>query len=151
MKLMIKKFDLFEEDLFSDSVSAYDVYLHKFFGKIYFFFSNITFFIYPSVWDLLAHLKILQWKLFRELATVKDGTVQFEVPEDIKSQSLDFGAGVAYSDGITEEDGNTIDYNVAPLQIVMLIVGTRGDVQPFVAIGKCLQVINIFVFCKIFL
>ncbi|KAL0419672.1 UNVERIFIED_CONTAM: Sterol 3-beta-glucosyltransferase UGT80A2 [Sesamum radiatum] len=28
---------------------------------------------------------------------------------------------------------------VPPLQIVMLIVGTRGDVQPFVAIGKRLQ------------
>jgi UDP:flavonoid glycosyltransferase YjiC (YdhE family) len=26
------------------------------------------------------------------------------------------------------------------MQIVILIVGTRGDVQPFVAIGKRLQV-----------
>ncbi|CAD6225932.1 unnamed protein product [Miscanthus lutarioriparius] len=26
-----------------------------------------------------------------------------------------------------------------PMQIAMLIVGTRGDVQPFIAIGKCLQ------------
>lgn len=116
-------------------------------GSIYFL--NIMFFVYPSVWDLLAHLKILQWKLLRELATVKDGTVQFEVPEDIRSQSLDFGAGVAYSDGITEEDGVAKDYHVTPLEIVMLIVGTRGDVQPFVAIGKCLQVIHIFFFFKV--
>ena len=29
---------------------------------------------------------------------------------------------------------------IEPLQIVMLIVGTRGDVQPFVAMGKRLQV-----------
>lgn len=30
---------------------------------------------------------------------------------------------------------------IPPLKIVMLIVGTRGDVQPFIAIGKRLQVI----------
>lgn len=78
-------------------------------------------------------------KLLRELATVKDGTVRFEVPEDIKSQSLDFGAGGAYNDDIIEEHVDAIDNHVPPLQIVMLIVGTRGDVQPFVAIGKGLQ------------
>ncbi|KAJ9703218.1 hypothetical protein PVL29_004844 [Vitis rotundifolia] len=78
-------------------------------------------------------------KLLRELATVKDGTVRFEVPEDIKSQSLDFGAGGAYKDDIIEEHVDAIDNHVPPLQIVMLIVGTRGDVQPFVAIGKGLQ------------
>ncbi|KAL6345124.1 hypothetical protein AAG906_013608 [Vitis piasezkii] len=78
-------------------------------------------------------------KLLRELATVKDGTVRFEVPEDMKSQSLDFGAGGAYNDNIIEEHVDAIDNHVPPLQIVMLIVGTRGDVQPFVAIGKGLQ------------
>ena len=80
----------------------------------------------------------------RELATVKDGTVRFEVPEDMKSQSLDFGAGGAYNDNIIEEHVDAIDNHVPPLQIVMLIVGTRGDVQPFVAIGKGLQVIHSF-------
>ena len=91
----------------------------------------------------------------RELATVKDGTVRFEVPEDMKSQSLDFGAGGAYNDNIIEEHVDAIDNHVPPLQIVMLIVGTRGDVQPFVAIGKGLQVIHSFLsffflnlFCK---
>lgn len=87
-----------------------------------------------------THLKILQSKLVTEIATVKDGTVQFELPEDIKSHSLDFGAGLAYNDTIIEEHVDAIGNNVRPLQIVMLIVGTRGDVQPFIAIGKCLQV-----------
>ena len=67
-------------------------------------------------------------KLLRELATVKNGTVRFEVPEDIKSQSLDFGVGCAYNDIIIEEHVDAIDNHVPPLQIVMLIVGTRGDV-----------------------
>ncbi|KAJ7514186.1 hypothetical protein O6H91_23G032100 [Diphasiastrum complanatum] len=41
-----------------------------------------------------------------------------------------------------EAAGNEIIQNhraISPLQIVMLIVGTRGDVQPFIAIGKHLQ------------
>ncbi|XP_034682847.1 sterol 3-beta-glucosyltransferase UGT80A2-like isoform X2 [Vitis riparia] len=86
-----------------------------------------------------VELEKLERKLLREVATVKDGTVRFEVPEDIKSQSLDFGAGGAYNDDIIEEHVDAIDNHVPPLQIVMLIVGTRGDVQPFVAIGKGLQ------------
>ncbi|KAL0461036.1 UNVERIFIED_CONTAM: Sterol 3-beta-glucosyltransferase UGT80A2 [Sesamum latifolium] len=35
-------------------------------------------------------------------------------------------------------DATELQY-IPPMQIVMLIVGTRGDVQPFVAIGKRLQ------------
>lgn len=80
------------------------------------------------------------------MARVKnDGTVQFEVPGDIKTPALDLGTGVetvVAPDDTTEEehlDSADID-DVPPLQIVMLIVGTRGDVQPFVAIGKRLQV-----------
>ncbi|CAI9090928.1 OLC1v1025825C5 [Oldenlandia corymbosa var. corymbosa] len=80
-------------------------------------------------------------KLLRDLATVKDdGTVQFEVPGDIKPQTLDFGTGIVYGGAREEESvsGEEVQ-DVPPLQIVMLIVGTRGDVQPFVAIGKRLQ------------
>lgn len=36
-------------------------------------------------------------------------------------------------------DATELQY-IPPMQIVMLIVGTRGDVQPFIAIGKRLQV-----------
>ncbi|XP_016501973.1 sterol 3-beta-glucosyltransferase UGT80A2 isoform X1 [Nicotiana tabacum] len=80
-------------------------------------------------------------KLFNRLATVQDdGTVQFEVPGDIKPEKLDFGTGVVYN-GATAETANDVadTPELPPLQIVMLIVGTRGDVQPFVAIGKKFQ------------
>ncbi|CAD6264284.1 unnamed protein product [Miscanthus lutarioriparius] len=45
-----------------------------------------------------------------------------------------------YTEAAVEEalDGTEIPYR-PPMQIVILIVGTRGDVQPFVAIGKRLQ------------
>ncbi|XP_006340521.1 sterol 3-beta-glucosyltransferase UGT80A2-like [Solanum tuberosum] len=83
----------------------------------------------------------LSLKLFNRLATVQDdGTVQFEVPGDIKPEKLDFGTGVVYNGASGEAANDVADIPVVPpLQIVMLIVGTRGDVQPFVAIGKKLQ------------
>ncbi|GMG99898.1 hypothetical protein Nepgr_001738 [Nepenthes gracilis] len=83
--------------------------------------------------------KKLKW--LNRLATVKrDGTVQFEFHGDIKPSNLDFGTGVVFGETTVEEqlDSTTIQ-DVPPLQIVMLIVGTRGDVQPFVAIGRRLQ------------
>lgn len=76
-----------------------------------------------------------------------DGTIQFEVPGDIEPQALDFGTRVVYNEAADAEPVDTTEVqDIPPLQIVMLIVGTRGDVQPFVAIGKCLQVIIIFSF-----
>lgn len=86
----------------------------------------------------------VQLKWLNRLANVQvDGTVQFEVPGDINPQTLDFGTGIIYG----EDSGKVVDatdiQDIPPLQIVMLIVGTRGDVQPFVAIGKCLQVENL--------
>ncbi|XP_055834608.1 sterol 3-beta-glucosyltransferase UGT80A2-like isoform X2 [Solanum dulcamara] len=80
-------------------------------------------------------------KLFNRLATVQDdGTVQFEVPGDIKPGKLDFGTGVVYNGASDEAENDVADIpELPPLQIAMLIVGTRGDVQPFVAIGKKLQ------------
>ena len=98
----------------------------------------------------------MQSKWLKRIATVKDdGTVQFDVPGDIKPPSLDFGTGVVYDATADEEHAETPeleDKHLRPLQIVMLIVGTRGDVQPFIAIGKRLQVIraypwNIILFC----
>ncbi|CAO2837577.1 unnamed protein product [Amaranthus hypochondriacus] len=83
--------------------------------------------------------KRLKW--LKRMATVKkDGTVQFEVPGDIKAPSLDLGNGMASGENAEEEQLDSVDvYDLPPMQIVMLIVGTRGDVQPFVAIGKRLQ------------
>lgn len=80
-------------------------------------------------------------KMLNRLATIQnDGTVKLDVPGDIGDQPLDFGTGAVYfrdEDKETEETGDAT--LLPPLQIVMLIVGTRGDVQPFVAIGKHLQ------------
>jgi len=92
----------------------------------------------------------LQW--LNQVATVKtDGTVQLEVPLDIKPQNLDFEPEFP-SIGPTNEDPGAADIeDLPPLQIVMLIVGTRGDIQPFVAIGKRLQVMATYDFVFIFL
>lgn len=80
--------------------------------------------------------------MVNRLATVKDdGTVQFEVPGDIKPPEPDVINGGAISEPTEEPLDAVLTQDIPPLQIVMLIVGTRGDVQPFVAIGKRLQVI----------
>ncbi|KAL8517857.1 hypothetical protein ACS0TY_009243 [Phlomoides rotata] len=80
-------------------------------------------------------------KLLNRFASIQgDGTVKFDVPGDIRDQPLDFGTGVIYDGDGDEGTADTEDsVLLRPLQIAMLIVGTRGDVQPFVAIGKHLQ------------
>lgn len=89
--------------------------------------------------DRIPLKKKLKW--VTRLATVKgDGTVQFEVPADIKPPSSNAGSEMIYGQTNGEEQVDSIPLeDLRPLQIVMLIVGTRGDVQPFVAIGKRLQ------------
>ncbi|KAL8170202.1 hypothetical protein V2J09_022006 [Rumex salicifolius] len=80
-------------------------------------------------------------KLLNRIATVKDdGTVELKVPSDIEPQAFGIGSEDSYAEVYSGEnvDANEPHY-IPPLQIVMLIVGTRGDVQPFVAIGKRLQ------------
>lgn len=83
----------------------------------------------------------MQLKWLNRIATVKnDGTVEFEVPGDVEPEAL--SARSRHVDNVVDDD--TLDATdlqyIPPLQIVMLIVGTRGDVQPFIAIGKRLQV-----------
>ncbi|KAF8094274.1 hypothetical protein N665_0367s0057 [Sinapis alba] len=81
-------------------------------------------------------------KLLNRIATVKhDGTVEFQVPADSIPQPIpvvdrEDSKNGAYPD--ESIDGVEFQY-IPPMQIVMLIVGTRGDVQPFVAIAKRLQ------------
>lgn len=81
-------------------------------------------------------------KLLKRIATVKDdGTVEFEVPGDVEPHTFGGGPADLYTECADEEeslDATDLQY-IPPLQIVMLIVGTRGDVQPFIAIGKKLQ------------
>ena len=78
-------------------------------------------------------------KLLNRIANVKpDGTVVFEVPADSIPQSIPLDREEDSKNGDEPIDGVDFQY-VPPMQIVMLIVGTRGDVQPFVAIAKRLQ------------
>ncbi|PHU13467.1 Sterol 3-beta-glucosyltransferase UGT80A2 [Capsicum chinense] len=79
--------------------------------------------------------------LFKRIATVKhDGTVEFDIPDDVETTSV-LGTGSESVHSAVEDeplDATELQY-FPPMQIVMLIVGTRGDVQPFTAIGKRLQ------------
>ncbi|XP_057435735.1 sterol 3-beta-glucosyltransferase UGT80A2-like isoform X2 [Lotus japonicus] len=82
--------------------------------------------------------KRLRW--LKKASLVKDdGTVVIDVP----------GSHSPIETGVITNEAHDVSFKrkpsqdirpVQPLQIVMLIVGTRGDVQPFVAIGKRLQV-----------
>ena len=69
-----------------------------------------------------------------------NGTVEFEVPGDVEPQSFEVRSGTVYNEADDEPLDSTDLQYIPPLQIVILIVGTRGDVQPFIAIGKRLQV-----------
>lgn len=84
----------------------------------------------------------MQLRLLNRIATVKDdGTVEFEVPGDVEPQSLQGGSNHTHTKVVDDEPLDEADPQyIPPLQVVMLIVGTRGDVQPFIAIGKRLQV-----------
>lgn len=93
----------------------------------------------------MNHVKFVQIKLLNRIATLKDdGTVEFEVPGDVDSLSLATGPEHTHTESVDDEPLEVTDLQyIPPLQIVMLIVGTRGDVQPFIAIGKRLQVTRI--------
>ena len=94
--------------------------------------------------------KNMQLKLLNRIATVKDdGSVEFEVLGDIEPQALSIRTEDVYKDAVDDENLDSTDLQcIPPMQIVILIVGTRGDVQPFIAIGKQLQVWKLS-FCKL--
>ena len=84
----------------------------------------------------------LQKKLIQNLAKVKnDGTVEVDVtgsaPVASKLLGLDMPDARKYS---LSDDEDEQSKAIPKLNIAMLIVGTRGDVQPFVSIAKHLQV-----------
>ena len=85
-------------------------------------------------------------KQFANIQT--DGGVEFDLARSGRLAKDLFGEHVMdeESDPGTaeelEEDEEIDQRPIPPLKIVMLIVGTRGDVQPFIAIGKKLQVLN---------
>ncbi|KAJ8553011.1 hypothetical protein K7X08_020404 [Anisodus acutangulus] len=80
-------------------------------------------------------------KLLKRIATVKDdGTVEFDIPGDVETTRVLGTGSESVHTAVENEplDATELQY-FPPMQIVMLIVGTRGDVQPFTAIGKRLQ------------
>ncbi|XP_020094630.1 sterol 3-beta-glucosyltransferase UGT80A2-like isoform X1 [Ananas comosus] len=79
-------------------------------------------------------------KMLNRIATLgDDGTIIVDVPSDLEAASLIHGAEEVYGEAVEQlVDLTDLQYR-PPMQVVILIVGTRGDVQPFVAIGKRLQ------------
>lgn len=81
-------------------------------------------------------------KIIEHLVTFqKDGTVEVHVDGSDKIDSTLFDLDVSdQGAGHIEEGHLDLTYDIpSGLNIAMLIVGTRGDVQPFLAIGKQLQ------------
>ncbi|KAI3682623.1 hypothetical protein L1987_82725 [Smallanthus sonchifolius] len=79
-------------------------------------------------------------QILNKIATVKDdGTVEFEIPGDAELNALGGGRGDVYGASNDDPPDSSEPRYFRPLQVVILIVGTRGDVQPFIAIGKRLQ------------
>jgi hypothetical protein len=96
----------------------------------------------------------LQEKLMRKLTTVQqDGIVDFDIEGSPTLAQVLFGSEtrdeVGQQDnelGEEDEDEDELQ-SIPPLKIVMLIVGTRGDVQPFIGIGRKLQVLHLLSVC----
>jgi hypothetical protein len=89
-------------------------------------------------------------KLVRRLGTIqRDGAVEFDVGQSARlakdlfgSDGMDERDALEVPAAVEEDDEEELEpQHIPPLRIVMLIVGTRGDVQPFIAIGKKLQVL----------
>lgn len=82
-----------------------------------------------------------QEKLIANLVKIqKDGTVKVDLERSasVASELLEFQS---YEESTMSGGFISSDFkkSVPRLQIVILVVGTRGDVQPFVAIAKRLQ------------
>lgn len=113
----------------------------SFICKLIFVF--LVFLIKPCIITYIC----LQLQMLNRIATVKrDGTVAVEIPSTVDDGSLHIRTDDVCYDAVDDEPIDMADMQyIPPLQIVILIVGTRGDVQPFVAIGKRLQVVLFYV------
>lgn len=68
----------------------------------------------------------------------KDGTVEVDLARSA-SELLELGDGLEGSSSFLEGRNSGSYKSIPRLKIVMLVVGTRGDVQPFLAMAKRLQ------------
>lgn len=82
---------------------------------------------------------ISQQKLIVELVRIqKDGTVEVDLTKDTSSELLEYHSieGLPADIDFIATDSNK---SIPRLKVAMLVVGTRGDVQPFLAVAKRLQ------------
>ncbi|MCO5550844.1 hypothetical protein L7F22_004337 [Adiantum nelumboides] len=94
----------------------------------------------PSTAEKLSERK--RKKLIENLVKIKnDGTVEVDVDRgsEISSTLFELHPADELADNIEEEMKDPIRSMPSYLEIAMLIVGTRGDVQPFVSIGQKLK------------
>eukprot|EP00250_Pteridium_aquilinum_P011371 c20019_g1_i1 orf=907-3429(+) len=104
--------------------------------------SNETLYHVPSPAEKLSERK--RKKIIENLVKIKnDGTVEVDVDRGSEMAptlfDLDVADQLAADRLIEEEYKDPIKAIPSYLEIAMLIVGTRGDVQPFVAMGKRLK------------
>uniref|UniRef100_I1QA62 sterol 3beta-glucosyltransferase n=3 Tax=Oryza glaberrima TaxID=4538 RepID=I1QA62_ORYGL len=94
-----------------------------------------------SIFDKKISIK-KKLRLLSRMAILKDdGTVEVDIPTNAEAASLDLSSNDYCNEAFSGEPLASSDFqHRPPMQIVMLIVGTRGDVQPFIAIGKRLQI-----------
>ncbi|XP_074556023.1 sterol 3-beta-glucosyltransferase UGT80B1-like [Curcuma longa] len=92
-------------------------------------------------------LKLGRWperekkKIIEDLIKIQnDGIVEVDVTQTahVASELLEFD-GFDSAQGDAEEIASQISKSIPRLMIAMLVVGTRGDVQPFIAFAKKLQ------------
>jgi hypothetical protein len=89
----------------------------------------------------------LHLQLFSRMATLRDdGTVHVNIPTNLEATSPDLPPEAPNNVVMGREplESSGLQHR-PPMQIVMLIVA-RGDVQPFIAIGKRLQVGMLLIF-----
>ena len=85
---------------------------------------------------------VLQIKITERLVKIQnDGTVEVDVTRSalVASELSEIDA-FGYVPRDVEEVTPGITKSVPKLKIAILVVGTRGDVQPFIALAKRLQV-----------
>ena len=93
---------------------------------------------------LIQYVFCSQQKLIANLVKIQsDGTVEVDLDNStaVASELLELRA----IESTIHIDESYFEFNksVPKLKIVMLVVGTRGDVQPFLAVAKRLQVCSL--------
>ena len=88
-------------------------------------------------------LGVWQKRLLKKITRIQeDGTLGLDFEEDRELAASLFESEAQETPGdddMEDEETESVD-TIPPLRIVILVVGTRGDVQPFIAIGKKMQV-----------